>query len=474
MIYPIILAGGAGTRLWPVSRETYAKQFSLRQNGRSLFQWTLERLSGPGFAPHVVVAADAFRFIVRDQSQDHEGLRIVVEPSQRNTAPAILAAARLMLAEHGDPNAQVLICPSDHMIPDITLFQEAVARASSAADEGKIVVFGVKPDRVETGYGYLELPAEIDGGGIQSVSRYVEKPEAEIAEQFVNSGRHLWSAGIFLFRIQDLLDAFDRFQPEVQRAVTAAVAGACRDLDFIRLEKEAFEASPAISIDFAIMEHADNLAVSPLMGAWSDLGAWDAVWRESDRDDNGVATVGHARAHDCKNTILQSEADGVQVVGIGLENLAVVATGDAVLVAPLDRAQDVRMAVDDLRIAGVPQATTFPRCHRPWGWYETLSLGPRFQVKRIMVRPGGKLSLQSHVHRSEHWVVVQGAASVTVGEEAKMLTENESVYVPANEVHRLENPGHVELHLIEVQTGAYLGEDDITRYEDIYSRNVAG
>ena len=477
MIHPVILAGGSGTGLWPVSRKSYPKQFSTLIEGGTLFQRAVRRVTGPGFAAPIIVTSDDFRFIVPDQlaAIGVDDARVVVEPMPRNTCPAILAAAHLV-GTSDDPEAQLLVCPSDQLIADDTAFKHAVGAASEVAARGRIVTFGVQPDRVETGYGYLEPvdAADPSAGGAHDLERYIEKPPAEVAERLVAGGKHLWSAGIFQFRVADLLAVVEGLAPEMSSNVAAAVKGAVRDLGFSRLDREAFAAADDISIDYAIMERADNLSVVQLTSAWSDLGAWDAVWREGEKDEDGVATHGAVRTYGCKNSLIRSESDELRVVAIGVEDVAVVAMRDAVLVTAMDRTQDVKIAVDDLREESVDQATSFPRCHRPWGWYETLSVGGRFQVKRIMVRPGAKLSLQSHFHRAEHWVVVQGSASVTVGDDVNLLGENESIYVPLGAIHRLENPGRVELHLIEVQSGSYLGEDDIVRYEDLYSREDVG
>lgn len=469
-IHPVIMCGGSGTRLWPVSRRSYPKQFADLFPGGSLFQRTLGRIAGQGYAAPLLLTNQEFRFVVAEQagSVGCAACRIVIEPEGRNTAPAVCAAAR-MLAEE-DPDSMLLVLPSDHLMDDAPAFHAAVAEAADAAREGHLVTFGLRPDRPETGYGYIELAEGCDGPAAQPFLRFIEKPEAPAAAAMVASGRYLWNSGMFVFGVRAILDAFARHAPEVDDACKAAVETGRRDLEFFRLGETAYAESPDISIDYAIMEHVEGRVV-PIAAGWNDLGSWKTVWQESPRDAAGVATAGGAVAIDCHNALLRSDHPDVQLVGIGLENVVAVATRDAVLVGAMDRAQEVRRAVEALKAKGAAQATEFPRCYRPWGWYETLALGPRFQVKQIMVRPGGRLSLQSHVHRSEHWVVVAGSARITVDSQARLLTENQSVYIPLGSVHRLENPGKVDLHLIEVQSGPYLGEDDITRYEDVYARN---
>jgi mannose-1-phosphate guanylyltransferase/mannose-6-phosphate isomerase len=470
MIHPVVLCGGSGTRLWPTSRKGFPKQFSRLLGDESLYQASLRRLSGEGFAAPLVITGSDFRFIAAEQLSEIgiETARILLEPCARNTGPAVLCAA---LALEGDPDALMLIAPSDHAISDEAAFRAAVTAGAEAARAGKLVTFGIRPDRPETGYGYLELAEATDfSPQAHDLVRFVEKPDADAAAQMLATGRFLWNAGIFLFRVRDIIAAFETHAPALICPCRRAMTEGRTDLMFYRLGEDAFAQAEDISIDYAVMERHGALAVVPLDGGWNDLGAWDAVWRETGPDAQGLATHGTVMAIDCADSYLRSEEGGPRLVAVGLSNIAAIAMRDAVLIVPLDQAQRVKEAVAALKAVGAPEATDFQRFHRPWGWYETLSLGGRFQVKRIMVKQGAQLSLQSHHHRSEHWVVVQGTATVTVDADVRLLSENQSVYIPLGAVHRLANPGKVDLHLIEVQSGPYLGEDDIVRYEDIYAR----
>ena len=472
LITPVLLCGGTGTRLWPLSRASYPKQFAPLMGAGSLFQTSARRLAGPGFTAPLVVTADPFRFIVTDELAAAEitPQAILIEPEGRDTGPAVLAAA-LYAAAH-DPQAMLLVAPSDHVIPDTDRFQATVAAALPAAQAGQMVTFGIKPDRPETGYGYLQLAQTPDldtDPAPLPLAGFVEKPDATTAQTMLADGRYLWNAGLFLLSAQTVLTAYQTHAPEMLRAVAAALKAARTDLGFTRLDPAAWAQSPALSIDYAVMEKARNLAVVPYAGRWSDLGDWAAVWRETASE--GLATAGPATAIECTDTILRAEAEGQALVGIGLSDIIAVAMPDAVLVAHKDRAQDVKEAVSQLQAQAAPQATTFPKDHRPWGWFESLAVGPRFQVKRIVVKPGAVLSLQSHHHRAEHWIVVAGTARVTVDDTVTLVSENQSIYVPLGAKHRLENPGKLPMILIEVQTGGYLGEDDITRYEDVYARD---
>ncbi|MGR3625485.1 MAG: mannose-1-phosphate guanylyltransferase/mannose-6-phosphate isomerase [Limimaricola sp.] len=476
-ITPVLLCGGSGTRLWPLSRKSYPKQFVPLMGEETLFQASARRLHGTGlgagalgFASPVVLTNSDFRFIVTEQL-GHAGVdpgAVLIEPEGRNTAAPILAAA-LHLAKT-DPEAVMLVAPSDHVVPDAPAFHAAIERGLGPVSEGRLVTFGITPDRAETGYGYLEIAAPVAQGAPQDLVRFVEKPDAARAEAMFASGAFLWNAGIFMARAADMVAAFREHAPELCAPVEAALEKAKVDLGFLRLDPEAWAGAPDISVDYAVMEKAGNLSVVPFAAAWSDLGGWDAVWRESGPDARGVVASDGATAFVCGDRLLRSESDRLEIVGIGLDNIMAIATGDAVLVADMRRAQDVKQAVAALRAKKAPQATCFPKDHRPWGWFESLVVGGRFQVKRILVHPGAALSLQSHHHRSEHWVVVEGTARVTVDEEVTLVTENQSVYIPLGAVHRMENPGKLPMVLIEVQTGAYVGEDDIIRYEDVYAR----
>ncbi|MDJ0820336.1 MAG: mannose-1-phosphate guanylyltransferase/mannose-6-phosphate isomerase [Paracoccaceae bacterium] len=472
-IHPLLLCGGSGTRLWPLSRKSYPKQFTEITGEESLFQASARRLSGDGFAAPMVVTGSDFRFVVMEQLAAIElaAQATLIEPEGKNTAPAILAGALMLEAQ--SPGALMLVAPSDHVIPDAERFRAAVQAAAPAAEAGDLVTFGIAPTRAETGYGWLEMsaaPAADFAPVPQRLQAFVEKPDSATAETLLAGGTHLWNAGIFLFSTAALIKAFETHAPLMLAGVRDAVEAAERDLGFTRLAPTPWAGLEDISIDYAVMEKADNLSVVPYGGAWSDLGGWDAVWREAGPDADGVVTAGPATALECSDTLLRAEDGQQELVGIGLTDIVAVAMPDAVLVAHKDRAQDVKKAVAALKKKGAAQAETLPRDYRPWGWYESLVVGGRFQVKRIHVHPGAALSLQSHHHRSEHWIVVEGTAKVTVDDEVKLVTENQSVYIPLGAVHRMENPGKVPMVLIEVQTGTYLGEDDIIRYEDVYAR----
>ncbi len=469
MITPVLLCGGSGTRLWPLSRKSYPKQFVPLVGDTTLFQASVQRLSGAGFAKPMILTNSDFRFIVTEQLAEVgvDPAAILIEPEGRNTGPAVLAAA--LWQAKTDPDGLMLIAASDHVVPDPEAFRAAVQAGVPAAQAGQIVTFGIRPTHAETGYGYLELEGPPADDPLP-LRRFVEKPNAETAQKMLDAGTYLWNAGIFLFSAKAIIAAFEAHANALLEPVSASVDAGKHDLGFLRLDPEAWGRADDVSVDYAVMEKADNLTVVPFSAGWSDLGGWDAVWREAQRDSDGVATSGAATAIDCVDTLLRSEDDRLEVVGIGLKNIITVAMPDAVLVADASRAQDVKKAVAALKAKSAKQAEAFPKDHRPWGWFESLIISDKFQVKRIVVHPGAALSLQSHKHRSEHWIVVEGTAKVTVDKEIKTLGENQSVYIPLGAVHRMENPGDVPMVLIEVQTGDYFGEDDIIRYEDVYAR----
>jgi len=469
-IYPIILCGGSGTRLWPLSRKSYPKQFVPLLGDQSLFQQTVQRLDGAGYAAPTLVISGDYRFIVTEQmmAAGIDPGSIVIEPSPRNTAPAILAAA-LHLAGTA-PDALMLVAPSDHVIEDAAAFHRAVEAGCAPAQDGRLVTFGVAPDHAATGYGYLEMGAPVPLDTPAPLQSFVEKPDAERAARMLESGRYLWNTGIFLMSARAVIAAFETHAPHQIGPVRRAVAGAWPDLGFLRLASEPWEELEAISVDYAIMEKATNLTVVPMAPGWSDLGDWGAVWRTQASAEDGVAVSGAVLQSACRDVLLRSESPTMVLVALGLENIVAVAMPDAVLIADKERSQEVGAMVALMRDRSLPQADALPRDFRPWGWFDSLITGDRFQVKRIVVNPGAALSLQSHMHRSEHWIVVQGTARVTVDETVQLVTENQSIYVPLGAVHRMENPGKTPMVLIEVQTGPYLGEDDIIRYEDVYAR----
>ena len=471
-IHPVILSGGAGVRLWPMSREQYPKQFLPLCSERSMLQDTAGRVSDAArFADPLIVCNQEHRFVIAEQIRQagRGAARIVLEPVGRNTAPAAAVAA-LIVAEQ-DPDGQILLLPADHAIQDRDAFLQAVATASAAASSGLLTTFGIVPTAPETGYGYIRRGDAVDGhDGAFRVAAFVEKPPREQAERYLAEKDFFWNSGMFLLPVRQYLAELERWAPAVLDACRAALARGRSDLDFFRLDEEAFAASPNISIDYAVMERTEAAAVVPCSIGWTDVGAWSALWEIGEKDQSGNVCHGDAVAWDSRGCYVRSE-DGALVALLGMENAVVVATEDAILVAAKDRAQDIKPLVEHLKTQGRSEPLLHRRVHRPWGFYQSLHAGDRFQVKRLTVAPGARLSLQKHYHRAEHWVVVNGTALVTRGDEQILLRENESVYIPLGTPHRLENPGKVPLNLIEVQSGSYLGEDDIVRFDDHYGRS---
>ena len=465
---PVILSGGSGTRLWPLSREAFPKQFLALVGSESMLQATWRRVAPLASGAPIVVAGEAHRFMVAEQLREAgcEAATILLEPLARNTAPAIAAAALEAVRDGADP--LLLVLPSDHVIADADAFRAAVRAASQAAESGALVTFGIVPTGPETGYGYIKASA---GEGVRAVERFVEKPDAATAAAYVASGDYAWNSGMFLFRASAYLAELERHQPAMLAACREALARARRDVDFVRLDATAFAASPSDSIDYAVMEKTAHAAVLAIDAGWNDVGSWAALWQVAEQDGQGNAHHGDVIAQDCRDTL--AWGDGRLLALLGLRDVVVVDTADAVLVAHKDRVQDVKGIVAELKHRARPETGLHRKVYRPWGHYDSVDVGERFQVKRITVKPGAALSLQMHHHRAEHWIVVSGTAKVTRGEEVILLGENQSTYIPLGVKHRLENPGVVPLELVEVQSGSYLGEDDIVRFEDVYGRDAS-
>ncbi len=481
VILPVVMAGGSGTRLWPLSRALYPKQFLALTGKETLFQQAVTRLQAladeqTSLAAPCVVGNEEHRFMVLDQLRelDLTPSAVVLEPVGRNTAPAITLAA--LHAKSSSPNGSddpiLIITPADHVINDTAAFTAALKTAVGAAANGDIVTLGIVPDKPETGYGYIRAP---EAGAVKAVAAFVEKPQLQTAEDYLKTGGYYWNSGMFVVRASTWLKALAKFRPDIAGATEAAWAARTSDAVFIRPGKAEFAAVPSESIDYAVMEKCPanpeagfHVKMVALDAGWSDLGAWDAVWQVSERDEHGNASHGDAVIQNSRNTLIHATS---RLVGaVGLENVVIVETPDAVLVADRDQSQEVKKIVAVLDKSKRSEGSLHRRVHRPWGWYDSIDAGPRFQVKRIMVKPGASLSLQMHHHRAEHWIVVTGTAEVTCGQKKVMLTENQSTYIPLGEVHRLANPGRVPLEIIEVQSGSYLGEDDIVRFEDTYGR----
>ena len=470
-LVPVVLSGGSGTRLWPMSRRLYPKQFISLIGKGSLFQATIKRLHGiRQTQPAIVVCNQEHRFMAAESLRqiNAEDARIILEPVAKNTAPAIAIAALEACEQYGD--AQLLVLPADHMIQDVATFRGVVHDGCQAVTQGHLVTFGVVPTEPQTGYGYIRqgkpLPIEGCHSPIFTVDAFVEKPDRSTAEQYLSGGGYLWNSGIFLFKASTYLRELKHYAADVYAASSAAYQGRSADLEFVRLQTAAFEQSPSISIDYAVMENTPNAAVIPMDAGWSDVGSWHSLWEIESANESDNIVVGDVLTEDCRGCYLH--ASHRLVAGIGVEDLVVVETADAVLVARKERAQDVRKIVDKLTSAARREAELHRKVYRPWGTYEDIDVSDRLQVKRIMVHPSHSLSLQMHHHRSEHWVVVKGTARVTCDDRVFLLGENESTYIPCGAKHRLENPGKIPLELIEVQSGAYLGEDDIVRFDDDY------
>jgi mannose-1-phosphate guanylyltransferase/mannose-6-phosphate isomerase len=485
ILQPVILSGGSGTRLWPMSREKYPKQLLSFVGGETMLQSTATRLSGYDDSKvtiatgPIVVCNEEYRFLSAEQmrSAGATGGRILLEPFGRNTAPAVTIAAMLAASESED--ALLLVMPADHVMRDLDAFHAAIDAAIGPALDGAMVTFGIVPDRPEIGYGYLEVGTSIKGAvgalGAQPLVAFVEKPPVDVARQYLEGGRHLWNSGLFMMKASVWLKALRHFAPTMYDACDKAFRAGSTDRDFVRIGRDAFALCPSDSIDYAVMEKlagAPELGIAgivvPLVAGWSDVGAWDAVWAASNKDADGNSVQGDTMLEDTRNSLIITE--GRLVACLGLDDMIVIETPDAVLVARKDKTQDIKKIVSRLKAESRPQTDNHRKVHRPWGYYDSIDSGSRFQVKRIVVKPGASLSLQMHHHRAEHWIVVSGTARVTRGDEIIMLAENQSTYIPLGTVHRLENPGKIDLEMIEVQSGTYLGEDDIVRLEDNYGR----
>ncbi len=472
MLIPVLLTGGSGTRLWPLSRKLHPKQFLRLTDAHSLLENTVLRLAAaPDIGPMLAVGGEAHRFIVAEHMRQvgQDRARIILEPQGRNTAPAAAVAALEVARAHG-PDTLMMLCPADHVIADVDAFSRALEVAVAAAQPGVMVTFGIEAERPETGYGYIKVGAET-AAGVFALERFVEKPDLATAVEYVASGDYFWNGGMFVFRAQTLLDQLARHAPKILEACERAHAEAVEDGQFLRLDADAFAACPEDSIDYAVMEKATDAAVVPLSCGWNDVGSWNYMQTLGLADAQGNVTQGDVLLHNASNTCVRAQSR--LVTAIGTRDLIIIETKDAILVSDAEQVQEVKSIVKRLERDGRDEASQHPQVYRPWGSYEGVDEGVRHQVKRIIVKPGEKLSLQMHHHRAEHWIVVKGTAKVTCGDETFLLGEDESTYIPLGKTHRLENPGSIPLELIEVQTGSYLGEDDIVRFEDVYGRGKA-
>jgi len=468
-LYPVILSGGSGSRLWPLSREHYPKPLLPLVSDKTLLQETACRLDGiPGLGDAVYVCNEEHRFLLAEQVAQigKTPATIILEPEGRNTAPALTLNALNQVKQ--DPDAMMVVMPADHVMTEPQQFITAVEQGSDNAEQGALVTFGIVPESPETGYGYIKRDAQIGNSAAYAVARFVEKPDQQTAEQYVSEGDYFWNSGIFLMRADRWLDEISQYRPDILKNCRDAMNKGVQDSDFFRVDKQLFHACPSDSIDYAVMEKTDRAVVVPISAGWSDIGAWSALWKVCPQDADGNVIQGDVLAEDTHNAFLVAQHRCLATVG--LDNIVVVETADAVLVASKDKAQDVKAIVDRLKDSGRDESKMHRQVYRPWGSYEGIDAGSRFQVKRLSVKPGAQLSLQMHHHRAEHWIIVKGTARVTCGDQVFTLHENESTYIPIGEKHRLENPGNIPLEVIEIQSGSYLGEDDIVRYEDVYDR----
>lgn len=470
-VIPVILSGGSGTRLWPVSRKLYPKQFIPLRNNRSLFQDTVARVAslGEGVQSPIIVCNDEHRFMAAEQLrlEDINGADIVLEPVGRNTAPAIGLAA--LCAQQRSDDAIILVLPADHILDDQEKFAAAIETAMQLCQKGQLVTFGITPTRPETGYGYIKAGAQLAEGKAYQVEQFVEKPELTKAQEYLDSGEYSWNSGMFMFKASTLLAELQQHEPDMADSVKSAYGTQEKDLDFIRIDKQAFSECKGESIDYAVMEKTDNAGVVPLASDWNDVGSWHALWESSSQDQNNNALTGDVLLEDCHGCYVHSS--NRLVTAVGMQDAVIVETADAVMVAPRQQSQNVKQIANALKDANRDESEIHRKVYRPWGDYESIDNAERFQVKRITVKPGEQLSLQKHHHRAEHWIVVSGTAVVTCDDKEFLLSENQSTYIPIGAIHRLENPGKIPLELIEVQSGTYLGEDDIERFDDRYGRS---